>query len=213
MRTTLLLPALSLAVIAAIAAHPHAATAQVQQVYTSRGEVAAPDTTAAPYVSGSTLLRRADALVSMAQTAPSGASTYPNAREAAHAARAAQDAYDAAVSNYSNGYYATADSAARVAIQKAELAAAVAARPPAPPLQMVSEGEVGAPGPTTILVPNPAPAVLIREASDYVTSSYAGLTPQPFGTYPANGPYPPAMRDSLPFGTTAVGRTPTVVAP
>ena len=213
MRTIPLLPTLSLAVIATIAARPRPATAQVQQVYESHGEVALPDTTAAPYVSGSTLLRRANALVSMAQSAPSGASTYPNAREAAHAARAAQDAYDAAVSNYSSGYYATGDSAARVAIQKAELAAAAAARPPAPPLQMVSEGEVGAPGPTTVLVPNPAPAVLIRQANDYVTSSYAGLTPQPFGTYPANGPYPPAMSESLPFGTTAVGRTPSLVAP
>ncbi len=213
MRTFPLLSALSLAVIATTATGARPAIGQVQQVYESRGEVAVPDPAAVPYVSGSTLLRRADALVSMAQTAPSGASTYPNAREAAHAARAAQDAYDAAVSNYSNGYYATADSAARIAIQKAELAAALAVRPPAPPLQMVSEGEVAAPGPTTVLVPNPAPAVMIRAGNDYVTSSYAGLTPQPFGAYPANGPYPPAMSDSLPFGTRAVGRTPSIVAP
>jgi len=213
MRTIPRLPALCLAVIGTIAARPQTAIAQVQQVYQSRGEVALPDTTAVPYVSGSSLLRQADALVSMAQTAPSAASTYPNAREAAHAARAAQDAYDAAVSNYSNGYYEAADSAARIAIQKSVLAAAAATRPPAPPLQTVSEGEVGSPGPTTVAVPNPAPAVLIREPNNYVTSSYAGLTPQPFGTYPANGPYPSPMGTTLPFGVTAVGRTPALVAP
>jgi hypothetical protein len=148
----------------------------------------------------------------MAQTAPSSAATYPNAREAAHAARAAQDAYDAAVANYSNGYIETADSAARVAIQKAEIAAAAAARLPTPPLQLVSEGEVGQPGPTTVLVPNPAPGILIREANPYVSSSYAGLTPQPFGAYPAE-PVSPLVPGSVPFGVTPVGRTPALVAP
>jgi hypothetical protein len=184
--------------------------AQAVESYEAPGDVTTSDTTLV-LLGGPTLLRQAAALVAMAEAAPSAAATYPDARIAAHEALAASLAYQSALNNYSDGYYESADSAARVAVQLAGFATSDAMRRPQA-VPTVSEGSLAAAGPVVVEVPNPAPVVLITETRTELPSSYADLTPLPFGAVPA-GPYAPALRDSLPFGATRVGRTPALVAP
>jgi hypothetical protein len=172
-------------------------SAQAQKYYQSAGEVTAPAATPDnSNLTGVSLIAQADTFVSMAATAPPGA-TYAATRQSNIAARAASDALDAAAAEYSNGHYEAADSMARVAIGMAELATQIATRRP---------------DAFTVVEPNPAPGVLITQDGDRVPNSYAGLTPQPSGSYPA-GPYPPMLRDSLPFGATPVGIKPSLIAP
>ena len=181
-------PALGIAILA------QHATGQERKLYESAGEVASPSTPA--NLSGLSLLDQADTLVAWAQTAPSGAATYKASRQSALAAQGASDALEVAATNYANGNYAAGDSAARVAIGMAQIANQALLRP----------------DPVLVIEPNPSPGVLITQTGNTVPNSYAGLTPQPFGAYPA-GPYPPYMRDSLPNGVTPVGKRPAMIAP
>jgi len=191
----LAVPALGLAILA------QHATAQAVKLYESAGEVASPPSTPEDAtLTGLTLLGQADTIVAMAQASPSGAATAALARQSGRAAQAASDALEVAATNYSNGNYASGDSAARVAIAMAELANQALERP----------------SPTLVIEPNPAPGVLITQAGNDVPNSYAGLSPQPFGATPA-GPYPPMLRDSLPFGATPIvgspSKKPPLIAP
>ena len=175
------------------------ATSQERKIYESAGEVASnpsPTPEVANVISGLSLLDQADTLVSIAATAPLGAATYRLARQSALAAQAASDALEVAAASYSNGNYARGDSAAKVAISMAELANQALLRP----------------SPPSPFEPNPSPAILISSAGSHVSNSYAGLTPQPIGAYPA-GPYPSYMPDSLPFGVAPVGKKPALIAP
>lgn len=185
-------PALGIAILA------QHANAQERKLYESAGEVTTPTTpeVANLDLSGLSLLDQADTLVSIAQTAPWGAATYKASRQSALAAQGASEALEVAASNYANGNYAAGDSAARYAIGMAAIANQALLRP----------------DPVLVIEPNPSPGVLITQTGTLVPNSYAGLTPQPFGAYPA-GPYPAYMRDSLPIGVTPVGKRPAMIAP
>ncbi len=184
-------PMLGLAILA------HQASAQQVVRYESAGEVSSPPSTPVDAtLSGLTLLGQADTIVALAQASPSGAATAALARQSGRAAQAASDALEVAATNYSNGNYVKGDSAARVAIAMAELANQALIRP----------------SPTLVIIPNPAPGVLITASGDDVPNSYAGLSPQPFGAIPA-GPYPPMIRDSLPFGATPIASSPSKKPP
>lgn len=197
----------------ALPAWAHRVSAQIPPVresYELGGEVALNNADVARVMSPS-LLNRASALVAMAQEAPAAAATPAVARLAAHFAQLATSAYDVAAASYEAGFYQSADSAARQAISMAEFATADAMRQPEDVL-VVSAGAVSTAGPSVLLVPNPAPAVLITQSGERLPPSYADLSPQPFGAILA-GPYAPPMPDSLPFGATPVGRKPALIAP
>src|SRR5580704_8398887 len=106
------------------------ASGQAIKRYESAGEVATPSSTPEDAtLSGLTLFGQADTIVAIAQASPSGAATAALARQSGRAAQAASEALEVAATNYSNGNYASGDSAARVAIAMAELANQALTRP------------------------------------------------------------------------------------
>jgi hypothetical protein len=202
---------LSLTSLLSIALISQRSPAQMTESYEAGGDIFGTTNEHLAAVAAPSLLRRTAGLVAMAQDAPAAAPTVGAARQATRFAAAASSAYQAAVSNYSDGFYQAADSAAYVAMRMAELATEVGTIRGG---EVVTESaaSLGSPGSVVLLVPNPAPAVMITETQTELPPSYAGLTPRPFGAEPA-GPYAPPLRDSLPFGALPVGRTPSIVAP
>jgi hypothetical protein len=186
--------------------------AQVAESYEAGGDIFATTNENLAALAGPSLLRRTAGLVAMAHDAPAAAPTVRAARQAARFAAAASSAYESALSNYLDGFYQPADSAAYVAIRMAELATEVGTLRGGAVITESAASLGNPPGSVVLLVPNPAPAVMITETEKELPPSYAGLSPEPFGTYPS-GPYAPPLRDSLPFGAIPVGRTPALVAP
>ena len=202
---------LSLTSLVSLAAISQRTTAQAAESYEAGGDIFATTDENLAAMAAPSLLRRTSGLVAMAQDAPSAAPTYRAARLAARNAAAASAAYRTALANYFDGFYQAADSAASVAMRMAELATEEGTLRGSA-VVTESAASLGSPESIVLLVPNPAPAVMITETEKELPPSYAGLTPRPFGAY-ASGPYAPPLRDSLPFGAIPVGRTPSLVAP
>jgi hypothetical protein len=202
---------LSLMPLVSVALISQRSPAQVTESYEAGGDIFATTNEHLAAIAAPSLLRRTGGLVALAQDASAAAPTIRAARQAARFAAAASSAYQAAVSDYSDGFYQAADSAAYAAMRMAELATEVGTMLSG---EVITESaaSLGSPGSVVLLIPNPAPAVMITETQTVLPPSYAGLTPRPFGAEPA-GPYAPPLRDSLPFGALPVGRTPSMVAP
>ena len=175
------------------------------------GYAPATSDSAAPPSGAPRVLRRAAAMVAMAESAPAAAPTILATRDAGAAEQAAAAAYQSALTSYSVGDRAGADSAARHAIDLAELAVTTAMARGSDLVQTASAGDVAlAPPPAAPLAP-----VCITAATPAPTTastSFADLRRYPFGTLPSE----PVLRtqpDSLPFGATAVTRSPAPIAP
>lgn len=203
---------LSLTSLVSVALITQRTPAQVTESYEAGGDVSGTTDQSLPISAIPSLLRRTGGLVAMAQGAPAAAPTVATARRATRFASEASAAYQTALSSYQDGDVQAADSAANVAMRMAELATEVGTLPGGT-VVTESAASLGNPiGTVVLLVPNPAPAVMITETEKELPPSYAGLTPRPFGAYPSEG-YAPVYRDSLPFGAVPVGRKPAIVAP
>jgi len=148
----------------------------------------------------------------MAASAPAAATTIWTTRDAGIAAQSAAAAYQAALASYSAGDQPSADSAARRAIQLAELAIKAATSGSQDIVETVSTGEVAAAAPAPL---TPLPPVIVTAAvtTPATTSpSYADLRRLPFGAVPAE-PVARIQPDSLPFGAIRVARRPALIAP
>jgi hypothetical protein len=203
---------LSLTSLVSVALISQRTPAQVAESYEAGGDIFATTNETLAATAVPSLLRRTGGLVAMAQDAPAAAPTVRAARQATRFASAASAAYQAALASYQDADYQAADSAANVAMRMAELATEVGTLRGGAVVTESAASLGNPPGTVVLLVPNPAPAVMITETATMLPPSYAGLTPRPFGAY-ASGPYAPPLRDSLPFGATPVGRTPALVAP
>jgi hypothetical protein len=145
------------------------------------------------------VMRRADAIVGMAQSAPSIAPTVRTTRVASVSAQQASRALEDAHAAYDAGHYAIAVSEATRAIGLARMAIAVAMQDLPTALEAQSAGDVI----PSVLPPNIPPVTTLGLTPTQGPPVYRSLYSQPFGANPA-GLGAPLMRDSTPFGAEPI---------
>jgi hypothetical protein len=145
------------------------------------------------------VMRRADAIVGMAQSAPSIAPTVRTTRVSSVSAQQASRALEDAHAYYNSGHYPSAIAEANRAINLARMAISVAMQDLPMALEAQSTGDVM----PTVLPPDIPPVTIAGLAPTQAPPVYRSVYSQPFGANPA-GLGAPLMVDSLPFGVTPI---------
>lgn len=147
------------------------------------------------------VMRRADAVVAMAQTAPSIAPTVRTTRVVSVAAQQAARALEIAHAEYSAGHYPSALAEAQRAINLARLAIGTAMQD-VPEALAAAEEPAGNTGPVRLAVSR-VPVTVYGLEPTQAPPTYRSMWTEPFGASPS-GLGAPLMRDSLPFGAEPI---------